>query len=85
MEQVLRIGPPIPGSDRDKMFKDYAQQLRDVIREVVRKRQSEEVQESVPFLDSLLQSGVPDEQVSKNLIVWVARYTGSMGSILLNS
>jgi len=64
MEQVLRIGPPIPGSDREKMFKGYSQQLRDVIQEVVRKRQSGEEQESIPFIDSLLQSGIPDEQVS---------------------
>jgi len=64
MEQNLRIGPPTPGSDREKMFTGYSQQLRDFILEAVRKRQSGEEQESVPFIDSLLQSGAPDEQVS---------------------
>ena len=63
MEQNVRIGLPTPGSDREKMFNEYSQQLRDVIQEVVEKRQSGEEQESVPFMDSLLQSGVPDEQV----------------------
>ena len=63
MEQNVRVGLPTPGSDRDKMFKGYSQQLRDVIQEVVEKRRSGEEQESVPFMDSLLQSGVPDEQV----------------------
>jgi len=64
MEQTLRIGPPTPGSDREKMLTGYSQQLRDVMQEVVRKRRSGEEQESVPFIDSLLQSGAPDEQVS---------------------
>jgi len=69
MEQNLQIGPPTPGSDREKMFKGYSQQLRDVVKEAVRKRRSGEEQESIPFIDSLLQSGVPDEQVCYILII----------------
>ena len=63
MEENLQIGPPIPGSDREKRFKSYSQQFRDIVQEVVKKRHGGEGQERVPFIDSLLQSGVPDEQV----------------------
>ena len=63
MEQNLQIGPPTPGSDREKIFKGYSQQLRDIVQEAVGKRRSGGEQESIPFIDSLLQSGVPDEQV----------------------
>jgi len=63
MEQNLCIGPPTPGSDREKMFKGYSQHFRDFMQEVVRKKQSGEEQNNVPFIDLLLQSGVPDEQV----------------------
>ncbi|XP_065890917.1 cytochrome P450 20A1-like isoform X2 [Dysidea avara] len=71
MEQNVRIGLPTPGSDREKMFNEYSQQLRDVIQEVVEKRQSGEEQESVPFMDSLLQSGVPDEQIVSDGITFM--------------
>lgn len=63
MEQNLRIGPPKPGSEREQMFKGYSQQFRNVMKEAIRKRRSGEEHNSVPFIDSLLQSGVPDEQV----------------------
>jgi len=69
MEQNLQVGPPTPGSDREKMFNGYSQQLRDVVQEAVKKRRCGEEQESVPFIDSLLQSGVPDEQVCFILIM----------------
>ena len=64
MEQNLYVGPPQPGSTREKMFKDYSQQLRDTIQRVITKRRNGEGEESIPFIDALLQSGVPDEQVS---------------------
>ena len=63
----MLIGPPepgCPGSTREKMFNDYSQQLKDTIQRVITRRQNGEEGESVPFIDALLQSGVPDEQVS---------------------
>ena len=63
MEQNVQLGPPTPGSDREKMFKGYSQQLRGVVQEAVRKRRSGGEQESIPFIDSLLQCGIPEEQV----------------------
>ena len=69
MEQNLFAGPPQPGSARERMFKDYSQQLKDTIQKVITKRRNGEETESVPFIDALLQSGVPDEQVSNLTIV----------------
>jgi len=63
MEQTVHTGLPTPGSDREKMFQDCTQKFRDIIHEVVQKKRSGEEQKSIPFLDSLLQSGAPDEQV----------------------
>ena len=57
-------GPPEPGSVREKMFNDYSQQLKDTMNRVMTKRRDGEETQSVPFIDGLLQSGVPDEQVS---------------------
>ena len=69
MEQNLFAGPPQPSSARERMFKDYSQQLKDTIQKVITKRRNGEETESVPFIDALLQSGVPDEQVSNSTIV----------------
>ena len=57
-------GPPEPGSAREKMLNDYSQQLKDTMNRVMTKRRDGEETQSVPFIDGLLQSGVPDEQVS---------------------
>ena len=64
MEQNVLVGPPQPGSAREKMFNDYSQQMKDTIQKIITKRRNGEEKESVPFIDALLQSGVPDEQVS---------------------
>ena len=64
MEKILFLGPPEPGSAREKMFNDYRQQMKDTIQRVITKRHNGEGKESIPFIDGLLQSGVPDEQVS---------------------
>ena len=68
MEQNLFVGPPQPGSARERMFNDYSQQMKDTIQKVITKRRNGEEKESVPFIDALLQSGVPDEQVSKTVV-----------------
>ena len=66
MEHNLLNGPPEPGSAREKMCNDYSQQLKGTIQSIITKRRNGEGKENVnvPFIDSLLQSGVPDEQVS---------------------
>ena len=64
MEQTMFVGPPQPGSAREKMFNDYSQQMKDTIQNVITKKRNGVEEESVPFIDALLQSGVPDEQVS---------------------
>ena len=64
MEQRLHIGPPEPGSDREKEFNDGVQQIKNIIQSVVDRRRNGEEQENIPFIDALLQSDVPDEQVS---------------------
>ena len=69
MEKNLFLGPPQPGSEREKMFNDYSQQMRDTIQRVITKRQSGEEEETIPFIDSLLQSGAPDEEVSRSVVV----------------
>ena len=64
METILYLGPPEPGSAREKMFNDYRQQMKDTIQRAITKRHNGEGKESIPFIDGLLQSGAPDEQVS---------------------
>ena len=59
----MHIGPPEPGSDREKEFNDGVQQMRDKILSVVERRQSGEEKEDIPFIDALLQSGVSHDQV----------------------
>ena len=59
----MLIGPPEPGSIREKMFNDYSQQMKDTIQTVITRRRNGEEEQSIPFIDALLQSGVPDEQV----------------------
>ena len=61
----MLVGPPEPGSAREKLCNDYSQQMKDTIQKVItRRRNGEDGEESVPFIDALLQSGMPDEQVS---------------------
>ena len=66
----MHIGPPEPGSDREKEFNDGVQQMRDKILSVVERRQSGEEKEDIPFIDALLQSGVSHDQVMFVLLVY---------------
>ena len=59
----MHIGPPEPGSDREKKFNDGVQEIRDKILNIVERRQSGEEKEDIPFIDALLQSGVSHDQV----------------------
>jgi len=63
MEQRIHIGPPEPGSGREKEFNDGVQEIRDKILNIVERRQSGEEKEDIPFIDALLQSGVSLDQV----------------------
>lgn len=63
MEQRLHVGDPQPGSDREKKFNDNLQSLRNRISDLVEERRSGKIQEDIPFIDALLQSGVQQEQV----------------------
>ena len=69
MEQRLHIGPPEPGSDREKQFNDGVQQIKNRIQNVIDRRRNGEEQDDIPFIDALLQSSVPDEQV--NIIIMI--------------
>ena len=73
MEQNLLIGPPEPGSTREKMRDECIQQMRDAIQRVITKRRNGEEEETIPFIDALLQSGAPDEQVSITVVVFLIK------------
>ena len=66
----MLVGPPEPGSEREKMFNDYSQEMRNTIQRVITKRQSGQEEETIPFIDNLLQSGAPDEQVSSSYCIY---------------
>jgi len=63
MEQRLHIGPPEPGSDRENEFNYALQQIKSKLQSIIDRRRNGEEQDDIPFIDSLLQSSVPDEQV----------------------
>ena len=51
------------GSERDVEFEKNRQYLRDVVKGVIGRRREGLGGEHVPFIDNLLQSGVPEDQV----------------------
>ena len=63
MEQRLHIGPPEPGSEREKTFNDQLKSMRDTVLRVVKSREEGTEQTEIPFIDALLQSQVPEDQV----------------------
>ena len=71
MEQRLHIGPPEPGSDREKEFNNGVQQIQSRLQNIIDKRRSGKEKDDVPFIDSLLQSSVPDEQVIMPYLMYV--------------
>ena len=54
------------GSERDVEFEKNRQYLRDVVKGVISRRREGLGGEHVPFIDNLLQSGVPEDQVAIN-------------------
>ena len=71
MEQRLHIGPPEPGSDRDKEFNNGVQQIQSRLQNIINRRRSGKEEDDIPFIDSLLQSSVPDEQVIVPYLMYV--------------
>jgi cytochrome P450 family 20 subfamily A len=89
MEARIKEGSSPPeGSERDVDFEKNRGYLRDVVKGVIDRRREGLGGEHVPFIDNLLQSGVPDDQVvsdaiafmiggfhtSGNFIVWMMWY-----------
>jgi len=74
MEQRLHTGPPETGSDREKEFNDDLQQIQNKLRNIIDKRRNGQEQDHVPFIDALLQSSVPDEQVINNYSMWMLSF-----------
>lgn len=64
MEQRLHIGPPKPGSEREAMFNESRDKLKDIVTRVISSRKDGTDSTELPFIDALLQSAVPDEQVT---------------------
>lgn len=64
MEERLHVGPPEPGSERETTFNDSLGSIKDIVMSVVKARQDSTDSEELPFIDALLQSSVPDAQVS---------------------
>ena len=63
MEQHLHIGPPEPGSDREKKFNSSVDYVRSKILQIVKDRNDRVDNNEIPFVDALLQSRVSDQQV----------------------
>ena len=61
-------GPPEADSDREKDFQHNLQSMKDIVRSIVHARREGKGSEDLPFIDALLQSGVPEKQVGKVLM-----------------
>ena len=57
------VDPP-EGSERDVAFHKSREYLHSVVKEVINRRREGKGEEDVPFIDHLLQSGVPEDQAS---------------------
>ena len=64
-QERIAQGPPESDSVREKDFQRNLQSLKDIVHRIVQARREEQGREELPFIDALLQSGVPDEQVGK--------------------
>ena len=64
-QERIAHGPPEADSDREKDFQRNLQSLKDIVRRIVQARKEGQDGEELPFIDALLQSGVPEEQVGR--------------------
>ena len=63
MECRISKGPPEPGSEREKSFNDGKEYIRGKALKIVKDRENGVDTNEIPFIDALLQSHVPEEQV----------------------
>ena len=63
MERRLHVGPPEEGSEREKQFKESLEKLNEMVLNILRSRKEGDDTTDIPFIDALLQSAVPEEQV----------------------
>jgi len=62
VQEHVAHGPPEADSDREK---DFQHNLKDIVHRIVQARRDGKGNEELPFIDTLLQSGVREEQVGK--------------------
>ena len=76
---------PAEGSERQIKFQKYRQFIVDLVRDAIQQRKDGEEgeDEHVPFIDNLLQSAVPEEQVCACVHVCVCIYCVCMRYPLL--
>ena len=63
-QEQIAHGPPEPDGEREAEFQRNLQYMKDIILRIVQARREGKGAEELPFIDALLQSGVPEEQVS---------------------
>ena len=63
-QERIAHGPPEPDGEREAEFQRNLQYMKDIILRIVQARREGKGAEELPFIDALLQSGVPEEQVS---------------------
>ncbi|XP_011402919.2 PREDICTED: cytochrome P450 20A1-like [Amphimedon queenslandica] len=83
MEQRLHVGPPEAGSERERIFNESLGLVRDVILSVVKKRKDGTETEEVPFVDALLQSQVPDDQIISDAVTFMVGGLHTSGYLLV--
>ena len=63
-KERIAHGPPEPDGERETEYQRNLQYIKDTILKIVQARREGKGAEELPFIDALLQSGVPEEQVS---------------------
>ena len=63
MEQRLHLGDPSPGSEREEAFNSGLKVINAKVQQILRERTEGQNVKELPFIDALLQSAVPEEQV----------------------
>ena len=64
MECRLHLGDPSPGSDREETFNSGRKVLNAKVQQILRERTEGQSVKELPFIDALLQSAVPEKQVT---------------------
>jgi cytochrome P450 family 20 subfamily A len=83
MEQRLHIGPPEPGSQRDKNFHDCLDFVKSKILQIVRDRNDGVGDDEIPFVDALLKSRVSDDQIFADCLSFMVGGFHTSGYLLV--